>query len=190
VTATDAQALEDSKVRSAVRTDFILSAEIMAIALAALPEGSVAMTALILGLVGVGITGLVYGAVALIVKADDIGLVLAQRQGQGISPATTRWLGRALVQGMPGFLAALATLGTAAMLWVGGGIVLHGLGVFGLDAPEHAIEAVSHAVADVAPVLPSVLGWLSGAALSGLFGWGLGAAVMRGVAAVTGKHVP
>jgi predicted DNA repair protein MutK len=190
VTATDAQALEDSKVRSAVRTDFILSAEIMAIALAALPEGPVATTALILALVGVGITGLVYGAVALIVKADDIGLVLAQRQGQGIGPATTRWLGRALVQGMPGFLAALATLGTAAMLWVGGGIVLHGLGVFGLHAPEHAIEAVSHAVADVAPVLPSVLGWLSGAALSGLFGWGLGAAVMRGVAAVTGKHVP
>ena len=183
-TPRDAQTLEDAKVRSAVRTDFILSAEIMAIALAALPPGPVVTTALILALVGLGITGLVYGSVALIVKADDIGLVLAQRPGDGMGPTLTRWAGRALVRGMPGFLAALAVIGTAAMLWVGGGIILHGLGVFGLHFPEEAIHAVAHAVGAVSPVLPGVVGWLTGAALSGLVGFAIGRGVMRGLAAI------
>jgi predicted DNA repair protein MutK len=160
------QALEDAKVAGAIRTDFILSAEIMAIALATLPQASLAMQAVVLAIVGAGITVAVYGAVALIVKADDAGQALAAR-GTGALAA----LGRGLVRGMPVFLAALGVVGTAAMLWVGGGIVIHGLEEWGLGAIGHLVHDAQHMIGDGA------LGWLAGAALSGLFGLALGAAL-------------
>jgi uncharacterized protein len=121
--STDAASLEEMRVAGAIRTDFILSAEIMAITLASVATLGFWGQALVLGLVGVGITMLVYGAVALIVKADDIGVALARNGSLGL----TRALGRALVKGVPPFLKALSLVGTAAMLWVGGGIVVHGL---------------------------------------------------------------
>ncbi len=93
--------------------------EIMAITLASLDAASIWMQAVIMALVAVGITAAVYGAVALIVKADDAGLALAKR-GTGALAA----FGRGLVRGMPGFLKALAVVGTAAMVWVGGGIIV------------------------------------------------------------------
>ena len=120
--ALNAKSVEDEKVAGAIRTDFILSAEIMAITLAALPAGSLWKQALVLALVAIGITVGVYGVVALIVKADDVGLALAR--------GTThigRALGRGIVRGMPALLKVLSVVGTAAMIWVGGGIVLHGL---------------------------------------------------------------
>jgi predicted DNA repair protein MutK len=107
---------------------------------------------------------LVYGAVALIVKADDIGLALAR---QPFAPV--RWFGRGLVLGMPHFLTALSAVGTAAMLWVGGGIILHGLETFGLSALGHASHDVASAVAAMLP-LGGVLEWLTGAVFSALFG--------------------
>jgi predicted DNA repair protein MutK len=154
----DPAALEEARIAGAIRTDFILSAEIMAIALATLPEATLAMRAVVLAVVGLGITVAVYGAVALIVKADDAGVSLAARGGP------LAWLGRALVAGMPAFLKALGVLGTAAMIWVGGGIVIHGAEAFGLDAAGHLLHAAEAAG-----------GFLGGAAFSGLVGLLLGA---------------
>ncbi len=167
--------LEEERVRGAIKTDFILSAEIMTIALAAIPDGPVWMEALTLAVVGVGITAAVYGAVALIVKMDDIGLHLVATARTGIGRA----LGTGLVKGMPKLMAVLSTVGTLAMLWVGGAIILHGLDVLGwpvlYDWAHHAAEAVSHAVAGP---FAGFLGWLVSAALSGLFGLALGVALI------------
>jgi hypothetical protein len=164
----DAQAVEDAKVRAAIGTDFILSAEIMAIALATIPEASLPMQAAILAAVGVGITAAVYGAVALIVKADDAGVALARRETPAIAA-----LGRGLVRAMPLFLKALAIIGTAAMLWVGGGIVIHGLEEMGVSAPAHLVEALAHPVSAY-----PVLAWVAMAAGAGLAGLALGAALI------------
>jgi hypothetical protein len=165
VAGADAQAVEDAKVKAAIGTDFILSAEIMAIALATIPEASLPMQAAILAAVGLGITAAVYGAVALIVKADDAGVALA------LSPrALVAAFGRGLVNAMPPLLKGLAIVGTAAMVWVGGGIIVHGLEVMGLAAPAHAIEALAHPVA-----FSPILAWLAMAAGAGVAGLALGA---------------
>src|SRR4029453_12362128 len=107
---------------------FILSAEIMAITLAALPAGSIWKQALVLAVVAIGITVAVYGVVALIVKADDVGVALARRDG---ASAIGRALGRGIVRFMPVLLKILSVVGTAAMIWVGGGNVLHGAEGYG-----------------------------------------------------------
>ena len=125
--ALNAQSLEDTKVASAIKTDFILSAEVMAITLAAVPDSTFLTQAAVLTVVGIGITAAVYGAVALIVKADDAGMALAARRADGLLNPIVRALGRTLVFGMPVFLKLLSGVGMAAMIWVGGGIVVHGL---------------------------------------------------------------
>ena len=148
------KALEDEKVAGAIRTDFILSAEIMAIALAAITAPDLATQAIVLALVAVVITVAVYGVVALIVKADDLGVRLAQRNGFLSGP-----IGRALVYGMPPFLETLSLIGMVAMLWVGGGIlVVHGLATFGVTAPEQLIHDVAEAVRAAVPLAGDVLG--------------------------------
>ena len=189
----DPQAFEDAKVQSAIQTDFILSAEIMAISLASIPDGSFLFRAAILAAVGLALTALVYGGVALIVKADDAGLALAgaDRPITGLFNSSgtptaadrllrpvTRAIGRALVGGMPVLLRLLAIIGTAAMVWVGGGIIIHGLEGFGLPWPAHLSEAASHAAAGAVPAIGSFLGWLAGAAVSGVFGLLIGAALI------------
>ena len=131
----DPARLEEARVAGAIKTDFILSAEIMTIALAAIPDSTLVTEAVTLAAVGIGITAFVYGGVALIVKMDDIGLHMARR-GRF---APTRALGRGLVRGMPPFMRVLSAVGTAAMLWVGGSIVTHGLEVLGWGwlGPSH-----------------------------------------------------
>ena len=171
--AINAQTLEDEKVASAIKTDFILSAEIMAITLAAIPEGGLVMRAVVLAVVAIGITVAVYGGVALIVKADDVGVALARR-----ADALSRAIGRGLVLGMPVFLKALAILGTAAMIWVGGGIVVHGLEEYGLPAIGHALHGAAEVAAHAVPVGSGVVAWLVTAAGSGLVGLLLGAALI------------
>lgn len=174
--AIDAVALEDQKVAGAIKTDFILSAEIMAIALAAIPDGSLWTKAAALAAVAVFITGGVYGAVALIVKADDAGLALARTKGERLLARATRALGRGMVKAMPILLNGLSVIGTAAMLWVGGQIVAHGLETFGLTLPAHLTHDWSEAAASVAPApAHDVVAWLAAAALSGVFGLALGA---------------
>jgi predicted DNA repair protein MutK len=172
--ALDPRSLEDEKVASAIKTDFILSAEIMAITLASIPEGSMWMEAAVLAAVGVGITAGVYGVVALIVKADDTGVALARYQGFTPLAALVRALGRGLVRGMPYFLTALSAIGTAAMIWVGGGIVVHGLERYGLGEIGHAIDLVAKAAARAAPAAGAFAEWVVTAVLSGVAGIAIG----------------
>ena len=114
--------LEKMQVKGAIRTDLILSAEIMAISLASLEHMTLLVTAIALIVVAVAITVGVFGVVALIVKLDDIGLHLARQS----NPAARRF-GETLVHIVPTLLSGLSFIGTAAMLWVGGGILVHGL---------------------------------------------------------------
>lgn len=159
------QADEDTIVTSAVRTDFILSAEIMVISLDSVTDQPFVTRAITLVIVAFAITALVYGVVALIVKMDDIGLRLAES-----GAAFKQKIGMGLVNGMPGLLSTLSIVGIAAMIWVGGHILLVGLDDLGLHAPYswvHHLEEGVHGVAGVG----GVLGWLIntlGSALLGL----------------------
>jgi predicted DNA repair protein MutK len=173
--ATDPKALEDQKVSSAIKTDFILSAEIMAITLAAVPDGGFWTQAIVLAVVGIGITAAVYGGVALIVKADDAGVALAATRSPSGPGSAVRALGRGLVLGMPVFLKILAIVGTAAMIWVGGGIVVHGLEGYGLPWIARAIHDAALAVGHAVPWAAATVEWLVTAAGSGLVGLILGA---------------
>jgi hypothetical protein len=164
---------EEKMVAGAVRTDFILSAEIMAIALNEIATEKVPMQAVVLAIVAVAITLGVYGTVGLIVKMDDIGLHLARKRGE-LSQA----FGRRLVQAMPKLLAALSTIGIAAMVWVGGGIILHGLHVFHLTPLPEWVDKLAHAAGDAAPALPGLVEWLTHATSSGLFGMLVGALIV------------
>ena len=172
--AVDAKSFEDEKIASAIKTDFILSAEIMAITLATLPGAGIVNQAIILAVVGIGITAAVYGVVALIVKADDVGLALARLSPGSAAAAPLRVLGRAIVHAMPYLLAALSAIGTAAMIWVGGGIVLHGLAEYGLGWPAHALHDTGAAVARAASFAPALVAWLVEAAGAGLAGFAIG----------------
>ncbi|NUB43111.1 DUF808 domain-containing protein [Fertoebacter nigrum] len=162
--------LEEEKVAGAIKTDFILSAEIMTIALAAIPESGIVTEAITLAVVGAGITLFVYGGVALIVKADDVGLHLANTSRVG----ALRAFGRGLVQAMPGFMALLSAVGTAAMLWVGGQIVIHGLEQLGYGGLYHAIHDLAVAAAALLPQAAGAVEWIVTAAADGLFGLALG----------------
>lgn len=172
--ALNPQSAEDEKVAGAIKTDFILSAEIMAITLAALPQGSVWGQAAVMAVVAIGITIAVYGGVALIVKADDAGVALAATPPASPFGPVARPLGRALVKGMPVFLKLLSIIGTAAMIWVGGGIIVHGLELYGLPAIGHAIHEMAEAAAHALPFMDTALEWGVTALGSGLFGLVLG----------------
>ena len=150
----NAATLEDAKVGSAIKTDFILSAEIMAIALAELPGVSFLTQAFVLLLVAIGITVAVYGSVALIVKADDVGVWMA-RDGQG--SGLTRAVGRGIVLGMPYFLIGLTIVGTAAMIWVGGSILVHGIHDFGFHLLGDQIHDAS---VSAGAAYGAVIGWI------------------------------
>ncbi|MCV7172509.1 DUF808 domain-containing protein [Mycobacterium manitobense] len=164
---------EKFMVTGAIRTDFILSAEIMVIALNEVADQSFWPRLVILAVVAVVITAAVYGVVAGIVKMDDVGLALAQR-----SSKFAQRIGRGLVAFMPKLLGALALIGTVAMLWVGGHILLVGTDTLGWHAPyglvHHAEEAVHHAVAGVG----GVLAWLVNTAASAVIGLVVGAVVV------------
>ena len=171
--------MEKEKVGNAVRTDLILSAEIMAIALATVADRTLLLQAGALVVVGLLLTIGVYGTVGLIVKMDDIGLHLAQRRNGGV-----RRLGRGLVRGMPVLMDVLGKVGTAAMLWVGGGIIVHGLEHFGLETvPGFIHRGVEFA--GRAPWIGSAAGWLAFAVASAVLGLAVG-----GVLVAVRKLVP
>lgn len=169
----DMATFEQERVSGAVRTDFILSAEIMAIALAEVADQPLLSRGIILALVGVVITAAVYGAVALIVKMDDIGLHMVKER----TTAAAKAFGRGLLHAMPRLLTALSTIGTLAMLWVGGHILVDGARKLGFTQPYDAIHIVEHAVHQAAGALGGVLGWLANSTLSGVVGLVLGAVV-------------
>lgn len=169
----DPVAFEKQRISSAIRTDLILSAEIMAITLNEVAAEDLMTRAGVLAMVGVLVTLAVYGVVGLIVKMDDVGLHLARR-----SSALARTVGRGLVAFMPHLLTILSVVGTVAMLWVGGGIILHGLAQLGFAGPEHWIEGIQHGVSEIAGAAGGVLGWLTFAGLSALAGLVIGSVIV------------
>ncbi|OCC00344.1 ABC transporter [Labrys sp. WJW] len=166
----NAQSFEDQKVASAIKTDFILSAEIMAITLGSVPDSGFVAQAVILAVVGIGITAAVYGVVALIVKADDLGVAMAKATSPSLMGRLLRGMGRGLVVGMPYFLKVLGLVGIAAMIWVGGGIILHGFETYGLGGLSHLLHEAAEAAAHSLPAAGGVVSWLVQAAGSGLAG--------------------
>jgi len=179
----DPQELERLQVKGAIRTDLILSAEIMAISLANLENLTLATTAVALAVVALAITVGVYGVVALIVKLDDIGLHMARRRNR-----STRAIGSALVRIVPKLLTALAGIGTAAMLWVGGGILLHGLEELHLlvQVPE-LVHRLAETIAGGAGPLEGTVEWFIGALGGAIVGLVIGGAI-AGVVRMLTKH--
>ena len=163
--------LEEKKVAAAIKTDFILSAEIMTITLSALPEDlSIWFLTAALAVAGLLITVVVYGAVALIVKADDLGLHMASAGRLSI----TRKLGVFIVRAMPKLMWLLVVVGTAAMIWVGGSIILHGLHDLGLHAPYDIIHDLAVSAAAAVPSMAGAVEWTVTAFLDGVVGLLLG----------------
>jgi predicted DNA repair protein MutK len=170
-TISDPAALEEEKAKGAIKTDFILSAEIMTITLAAIPESTFWMEAATLATVAVMITVAVYGSVALIVKMDDLGLAMANRGRL----SATRAAGRSLVKGMPGFLHLLTVVGTGAMLWVGGSIIVHGLEELGAGWPAEVIHDAAYTIGHAVPAgWSGFTEWVVKATIDGVLGLILG----------------
>ncbi len=177
--------LEEEKISGAIKTDFILSAEIMTIALAQIPESAIWMEAVTLAIVGIAITIAVYGTVGLIVKMDDIGMFLARRGKLGL----TRAFGRGLVAGMPKLLSFLSTVGTLAMLWVGGSIIIHGMDVLGLHEPYGTIHHLAVAAAAAVPAAAGLVEWAVTAFCDGVLGLILGVSLIPLATRVIGPHM-
>jgi len=172
---------EEATVASAVRTDFILSAEIMVISLKEVIDETFFQRAIILIVVALFITAIVYGVVALIVKMDDIGLSLAERDSE-----SSQRLGRAMVAGMPKLLTFLSVIGTAAMLWVGGHIMIVGAHELGWDLPYDIVHDLEGSVEGVSGV-GGMLAWLVNTALSAVVGLVVGALVVAVVSRFHGS---
>jgi predicted DNA repair protein MutK len=169
--AVDLVAFEKKKIRGAVRTDFILSAEIIVLTLGIVAESDFATRVLTLSGIALIMTVGVYGLVAAIVKLDDLGLLLYQREGESIGRRFSRWLGQRLISFAPWLMKALGVVGTVAMFMVGGGILLHGIPSLG-----HAVEGFAHSLPGVlAAITPTLAG-----VLVGMVAGGLAVAVMEG----------
>ncbi len=171
--AEDALPDENTIVTGAVRTDFILSAEIMVISLNEVADEGFVSRAIILAVVALGITVLVYGVVGLIVKMDDVGLHLSERPSKGVAR-----FGRGLVKGMPKLLTALTVIGTAAMLWVGGHILLVGTDDLGLHVLYGAVHHLEEIVHEAAGAVGGLLAWIVNTLASALLGLAVGAAIV------------
>ncbi|MFT4217676.1 MAG: DUF808 domain-containing protein [Micropruina sp.] len=165
---------EKAMVAGAIRTDLILSAEIMVIALNEVATEPLLSRTITLIVVALAMTVLVYGVVAVIVKMDDVGLHLATERSGAVAA-----LGRGLVAAMPMVLATLSNVGIVAMLWVGGHILLVGLDALGWHPPyelvHHAEEAIVHAVPGF---VGEALAWLTNTAASAVLGMVAGAIVL------------
>lgn len=178
----DSAQRERLRVAGAIRTDFILSTEIMVIALGEVADQPLLTRALSLIVVAFVITALVYGVVACIVKMDDAGLKLSRSASGGL-----RWLGRALLRGMPKLMEALSVVGTAAMLWVGGHLLASGAAELGWTWPQDLTEQAAHLTRGWP--LADVWGWLSETALLALFGFMAGSVVL-GLAGLRRRFIP
>lgn len=168
----DPEQFEKERASGAIRTDLILSAEIMAITLNEVAAETLFTRGVVLAIVGIAVTVFVYGAVAIIVKMDDMGLALTQKASEGAQA-----FGRFLLAAMPKLLVALSFIGTIAMLWVGGGIILHGLHELGFHALPDAAHGLEYAVKDLTGGLGGFLGWLTYAVVSAIVALVLGAVI-------------
>ncbi|MEU8663064.1 DUF808 domain-containing protein [Actinoplanes philippinensis] len=164
---------EKTLVAGAIRTDLILSAEIMVISLNEVAAEAFWSRLIILSIVAVLMTVLVYGAVGLIVKMDDAGLRLAEKPGKGVAK-----FGRGLVKAMPKVLTGLSVIGTAAMLWVGGHILLVGADELGWHGPYSIVHHMEEAVHDATGALGGVFGWFTNTLASAVVGLVIGAVIV------------
>jgi predicted DNA repair protein MutK len=164
---------EKQMTSGAIRTDFILSAEIMVIALNEVASQPFLSRLVILVVVAIVITAAVYGVVGLIVKMDDIGLSLVQR-----SSRFAQKVGRVLVTSMPKLLSALSTVGTVAMLWVGGHILLQGTDTLGWHVPYGFVHHIEDMVHHAVPAAGGVLAWLVNTVASAVVGLVIGAVIV------------
>ncbi|MFC4068438.1 DUF808 domain-containing protein [Actinoplanes subglobosus] len=164
---------EKTLISGAIRTDLILSAEIMVISLNEVADEGFWQRLIILSIVAVIMTVLVYGAVGLIVKMDDVGLRLAEKPGKG-----TAKFGRGLVKAMPKVLTGLSVIGTAAMLWVGGHILLVGADELGWHGPYSIVHHMEEAVHDATGALGGVFGWITNTLASAVAGLVIGGLIV------------
>jgi predicted DNA repair protein MutK len=169
---TDPVAFENQRVSGAIRTDFILSAEIMAIALNEVADETLVMRGVVLAVVAIAVTVAVYGAVGFIVKIDDIGLHLTKQAAKA-----KQTFGRFLLRFVPKLLVALSAIGTVAMLWVGGGIIVHGTHEVGFHAIYDIVHGAEYAVKGATGALGGLLGWVTYAGLSAVLGLVLGGVI-------------
>ncbi|KJS44599.1 MAG: ABC transporter [Roseovarius sp. BRH_c41] len=189
-TTLEAAHLEEQRVKGAIKTDFILSAEIMTISLSQIEIDTLWIQAAALAAVAIGITALVYGAVALLVKADDLGILLTAK-GRF---ALTRSLGRGIVKSMPAVMVVIATIGTVAMLWVGGSIIVHGVHDLGWHLPYEQIKHIAMAASEAIGSAQGFVTWAVTAGLDGVVGLATGLVLIpivnRAVVPVTGWLFP
>mgnify|MGYP001745837116 CR=1 FL=1 len=173
--ATSGEELEKGIVASATRTDLILSAEIMLVSMAGLSNETGIMRVAVLIAVAFFMTFFVYGLVALLVKADDFGLRLAKDaiKPEDNRPGPVDNVGRTIVRVMPHIFNVIGVVGTVAMLWVGGHLVIENLAEVGVPIFHHILEVAEHAVSAAG----SFVTWLVETLLSGIFGIVLGAVV-------------
>lgn len=176
---------EEAMVRGAIRTDFILSGEIMVISLKEVIDEGFAARAAILVVVAILITAIVYGLVALIVKMDDIGLRLVESDSSG-----SQKVGRALVNFMPKLLSGLSIVGTAAMLWVGGHILLVGADELGWHALYDWVHHREEDIADAVGAFGGVLAWIFNTAVSAAIGIVVGGIVVTVIHQINKRRHP
>ena len=174
--AVDLRAVEKDKIKGAVRTDFILSAEIIVITLGTVASAAFGVRVTVLVGIAILMTVGVYGLVAGIVKLDDAGLYLSHRQGSGVIPSLVRWFGRSVLAFAPWLMKLLSVLGTAAMFLVGGGILAHGIpwlehGIKGIAERGAGVNGVGSALSAMTPMLANLgVGLLAGAFAVAIFG--------------------
>ena len=169
---------EKRLVMGAIRTDLILSTEIMLIGLSNVdPDLDFWLRLAVLAVIALAMTALVYGAVALLVKIDDIGLKMAKS-----SSVRVRHTGTRIVRSMPAVFRVISIIGTVAMLWVGGHLVLANLGEVGWHAPVELLHAVEHALEPLGPVIV----WIGDTAVSAVAGLVVGLVIV-GIALAIGK---
>lgn len=166
------EALENEKIKGAIRTDFILSAEIIVIALGTVQHASINTQIMVVSLIAIMITLVVYGLVALIVKMDDAGLYLLKKQGESSTVKMQKAIGSALLSFAPKLMKSLTYIGTVAMFLVGGGIIVHGVPM--LSSVSHLLEGVSFAGDQLNPIIQ----WLIPTVFAGLVGIGFGAILL------------
>lgn len=171
----DLVAFEQDKIKGAVRTDFVLSAEIIVITLGTVATAAFATKVVVVSVIALMMTLGVYGLVAVIVRLDDAGLYLCQKQGLGLWTKIQHHVGRGFLQGAPYLMKLLAVVGTAAMFMVGGGILIHGMPV-----AHHFIEQLAQSVSAV-PSIGGMLEMLTSLLLNALAGIASGALALAGV---------
>ena len=177
----DLVALEKAKIKGAVRTDFVLSAEIIVITLGIVAGAAFGTQLAVLAGIGLVMTLGVYGLVAGIVKLDDLGIFLSRRNGEGAWPGLLRRLGGAILRAAPWLMKLLSIVGTAAMFLVGGGIVTHGI-----PGAHDVIHHIAQWVGSTIPVAGGVMAGATPLLMDGLTGILVGAVVLGAVTAASG----